>query len=107
MFMFFRGQRDMILKYINGPAFISPFEHTTNNAYQVDSRYTTALLWLPKKPYTLAGFEPGSTCPEGNAMSTAPRRQGDQGDKISLWKKRLKFSLTIFCQKLLQNSYNI
>jgi hypothetical protein len=41
------------------------------------------------------------------AMSTAPRRQGDQGDKISLWKKRLKFSLTIFCQKLLQNSYNI
>jgi hypothetical protein len=42
--MFFRGQRDMILKYINGPAFISPFEHTTNNAYQVDRWYTTALL---------------------------------------------------------------
>jgi hypothetical protein len=36
----------------------------------------TALLWFPKKPYTLAGFEPGSFIPEVNAMSTAPRRQG-------------------------------
>jgi hypothetical protein len=28
------------------------------------------------KPYTLAGFEPGSSDPEADVMSTAPRRQG-------------------------------
>jgi hypothetical protein len=37
--------------------------------------YTTALLRLPKKPYTLADFEPGSSVPEADAMSSAPRRQ--------------------------------
>jgi hypothetical protein len=26
---------------------------------------TTALLWLPKKPYTLAGFEPWIFCSGG------------------------------------------
>jgi hypothetical protein len=30
---------------------------------------------IPKKPYTLAGFEPGSAVSEADAMSTAPRRQ--------------------------------
>jgi hypothetical protein len=28
------------------------------------------------KPYTLAGFEPGSSVPEDDTMSIAPRRQG-------------------------------
>jgi hypothetical protein len=31
---------------------------------------------FPLKPYTLAGFEPGSSVSEADAMSTAPRRQG-------------------------------
>jgi hypothetical protein len=29
------------------------------------------------KPYTMAGFEPGSAVSEAAAMSTAPRRQGN------------------------------
>jgi hypothetical protein len=37
---------------------------------------TTALLCFTQKPYTLVGFEPVSSVPEGDAMSTAPRRQG-------------------------------
>jgi hypothetical protein len=37
--------------------------------------YTAALLWPPKKPYTLAGFEPWPPVTEANAMSTAPRRR--------------------------------
>jgi hypothetical protein len=36
--------------------------------------YTTALLRLPKTPYTMEGFEPGSPVPETNSMSTAPCR---------------------------------
>jgi hypothetical protein len=31
---------------------------------------------FPKKPYTMAGFEPGPSVQEADAMSTAPRRQG-------------------------------
>jgi hypothetical protein len=32
---------------------------------------------FPKKlKYILAGYEPGSSVPEADAMSTAPRRQG-------------------------------
>jgi hypothetical protein len=34
------------------------------------------LQHLPKKPSTLAGFEPGSSIPQADVMSTAPRRQG-------------------------------
>jgi hypothetical protein len=56
-------------------AFISPFQHT-NNAYLVDCWYTTAWLLLPKKPYTLAGFEPGSSVLVADAVSTMPRRLG-------------------------------
>jgi hypothetical protein len=37
--------------------------------------YTTAMLHVSLKPYTVAGFEPGSSVPEADAMSTAPRRQ--------------------------------
>jgi hypothetical protein len=29
--------------------------------------------------YTFAGFEPGTSDPEANVMSTAPRRQGNKG----------------------------
>jgi hypothetical protein len=38
---------------------------------------TTALLCFSKKPYTLAGFEPGSSFPQADAMATAPRRHLD------------------------------
>jgi hypothetical protein len=38
--------------------------------------YTTAFLLFPKKPYTLAVFEPRSSVPEADTMSTAPCRQG-------------------------------
>jgi hypothetical protein len=31
---------------------------------------------IPVKPWILAGFEPGSSDPEADAMSSAPRRQG-------------------------------
>jgi hypothetical protein len=32
---------------------------------------------LPQKPYTLAGFEPGPSFLEADAMSTASRRQSN------------------------------
>jgi hypothetical protein len=35
-----------------------------------------AMYDFPQKHYTLAGFEPGSPVPEGDAVSTAPRRHG-------------------------------
>jgi hypothetical protein len=31
---------------------------------------------IPKKTYTLAGFEPGSSVPDVDAMPTAPHRHG-------------------------------
>jgi hypothetical protein len=37
---------------------------------------TTTLQCFPLKPYTLAGFEPGSSVPEAETMSIAPRPQG-------------------------------
>jgi hypothetical protein len=42
----------------------------------IKSIFTTALLCFPKKPYTLEGFEPGSTVLQAKAMTTAPRRPG-------------------------------
>jgi hypothetical protein len=45
--------------------------------------FITALLWFPQKPYTLAGFEPGSSVPEADAVSTAPCRQGKN---LILWR---------------------
>jgi hypothetical protein len=36
----------------------------------------TAMCVSPKKPYTRAGFEPGSFAPLADAMTTAPRRHG-------------------------------
>jgi hypothetical protein len=54
-------------------SFISYFQ-PTNNSYLVNYN-TTAMLRFPKNPNTLAGFEPGSSAPEADAMSTEPRRQ--------------------------------
>jgi hypothetical protein len=31
---------------------------------------------LPENPFTLPGFEPGSSDPVADAMSTAPRHEG-------------------------------
>jgi hypothetical protein len=70
----FRGVKDLK----NGQErYISLFQH--KKAYVLSRFYTTALLWFPKKTYTLAGFEPGSSGPKANAMATAPRRQGKKG----------------------------
>jgi hypothetical protein len=41
------------------------------------------MLRLPKKPYTLAGFELGYYVPEADAMTTAPRRQDWLGYKLT------------------------
>jgi hypothetical protein len=40
----------------------------------IKSIFITALLCFPKKPYTLAGFEPGPAVRKADAMTTAPRR---------------------------------
>jgi hypothetical protein len=45
---------------------------------------TTALLCFPPKTYPLVGFEPGSSVTEVDAMSTAPRRQGNLYNFISV-----------------------
>jgi hypothetical protein len=37
--------------------------------------YAIALLCFPQKPNILAGFEPGSSVPEADAMSTAPHHK--------------------------------
>jgi hypothetical protein len=37
---------------------------------------TKALLYFPLKPYTIAGFEPGSSVSGADAVFTTPRRQG-------------------------------
>jgi hypothetical protein len=46
------------------------------------------LLSFPKLPYTLAGFEPGSSVPEADAMSTTSRRRKEAAfDIIVLFNK--------------------
>jgi hypothetical protein len=42
----------------------------------IESKTHNSIAMFFLKPYTLAGFEPGSAVPEADAMSTAPRRQG-------------------------------
>jgi hypothetical protein len=49
---------------------------STHKQCILSQKRTTALLCCSKKPYTLAGFEPGSAVSEANAMPTAPHRQG-------------------------------
>jgi hypothetical protein len=51
------------------------FNTQTMHSHLVDSTQQHCYAF-PKKPYTLAGFEPVSFAPEAEAMSTAPRRQG-------------------------------
>jgi hypothetical protein len=41
----------------------------------IQSIFTTALPCFAKKPYTLAGFEPGPSVYQADATTTAPRRQ--------------------------------
>jgi hypothetical protein len=48
------------------------------------------------KPYTLAGFEPGSAVSEADAMSTAPRRQGPSIEMFVLHRTSYVFILQIF-----------
>jgi hypothetical protein len=43
------------------------------------------------EPFALAGFEPGSTDPEADAMSTAPSRQGYLTNCLFSVKYRLNF----------------
>jgi hypothetical protein len=52
------------------------FSFRTHKTCILSRLYTTELLWLPKKPYALAGFEPGSFVPEADVMSAGPRHQG-------------------------------
>jgi hypothetical protein len=41
--------------------------------------HNSIAIFFLKKTFTLAGFKPGSAVSEADAMSTAPRRQGRQG----------------------------
>jgi hypothetical protein len=38
-----------------------------------------------EKPYTLVGFEPGSSVPKANAISTLPRCQGIESRLCRAW----------------------
>jgi hypothetical protein len=38
------------------------------------NKFTTAMLFSLKKPYTLTGFEPGLYVPRADAMANAPRQ---------------------------------
>jgi hypothetical protein len=53
---------------------MSLFLYFNTQTMKSKSLYATALLCFPLKPYTLVGFEPGSSVPEVDVMSTAPRR---------------------------------
>jgi hypothetical protein len=55
-----------------------------NTNTHITSRVNESNAIFSLKPYTLAGFEPGSSVPEANVMSTAPRRQGDGAKFIHL-----------------------
>jgi hypothetical protein len=67
--------RNKTLKNFFGDfAFIYLFQHT-NNTYILSQLYTRELLRLPKK---LPGFEPGSSVPEADAMSTVSRRHSSE-----------------------------
>jgi hypothetical protein len=51
----------------------------------------TQQLWYDflKKPYTLAGFEPGSSVPEADALSTAPSGRPEIGYQARKAEKKL------------------
>jgi hypothetical protein len=60
------------LKIFLANAFISLFDTQTMHIGSICTQQHCYDLY-PYKPYTLAGFESGSSVPEANAMSTAPR----------------------------------
>jgi hypothetical protein len=55
--------------------FISFFHTRTTHIMYVSQFEHSSIAFFPKKPYTLTGFEPLSSVPEADAMSTASRRQ--------------------------------
>jgi hypothetical protein len=55
------------------PVPIFPFFYT-NNAHKDNYRQQNRCV-SPKNIYALAGFEPGPSLPEADAMSTAPRHR--------------------------------
>jgi hypothetical protein len=50
------------------------FLKQTRKQYILSQLYTTVLLRFSYKPFTLAGFEPGSSVPGGHAVSIVPHR---------------------------------
>jgi hypothetical protein len=52
------------------------FSQITNKQFILSRLPKEHCYDFPKKPYTLAGIEPGSSDPEADAMSTAPGCQG-------------------------------
>jgi hypothetical protein len=54
---------------------MSLFHFFNTQTMHFESKHKTTLLCFPYKPFTLAGFAPGSAVPEAAAMSTAPLRQ--------------------------------
>jgi hypothetical protein len=58
------------LKYFSASAFNSLFQQTNKQTTHVKSIVHNSITLTSKKPYTLAGFEPGSSVPDADAMST-------------------------------------
>jgi hypothetical protein len=56
------------------PLFI--FLTTHKQCIPIKSIIHNSIAMTSRKPYTLAGFEPRSSVPEADAMSTAPGCQG-------------------------------
>jgi hypothetical protein len=65
------------------------FSFSTHKQCILSQKHTTALLCFSLKPYTLAGFEPGSAVFEADSMSTAPRRQGSTPISTSVCPDRI------------------
>jgi hypothetical protein len=42
----------------------------------LNTTYVQHCYFVAEKPYTMAGFEPGSFVPQANAMTSVPGRQG-------------------------------
>jgi hypothetical protein len=77
------------------------FSFSTHKQCILSQLYTTVLLCFQKKLVcALAGFEPGSSVPEADAISTTPRRQGR---KRSLCVR----AQTVFFKHLLSQISNI
>jgi hypothetical protein len=53
------------------------FSTYLNHMYNESLVHVCTEQHFPKQPYTLVGFEPGSSDPQADAMPTAPRLQGN------------------------------